>query len=558
MKRILLILLIIATVAFAAACNAPQSKYLPEIKHVPPNMRWDVKTDFSVLAPYNPNSMYSRLSDGAMPQLIPSDDYGLLLPYKSVNVQSDGSAGLPAYGFVTTDGVLVTDLVYYSVKRASSNLWYFSINWGEQPPPDYYPAYLLSIALPREDDDTAIAWYPQTKQAVCALDGSWITAFDYDEVFFTENAILLMRGFYEGLDIDVYDYDGNFLHNMQEHDWVQYVGADQWASGLFYGVYNGYGHVAVNSPYGNTAFVNIQTGQAKYTEYYSTSIGQFADGLAPAYSDGLWGFINQDFEMVIEPQYTSTEIFFNGHALVRTDEVDAHVIDTKGEVLFSFEKGWHVWVQFGIHNADDTIYFAHAREHYLIRRYFTYDFKEIIPPEGADETEDSYVNSIQGGNWLSFGSYPHGTYLFRYGEELFFADIDAILYADNEYIIYQKHFSYNDFQTGVRTFDGRQVVPLQENGKMITPVRDENGIRAFIVNDDTRNFGFYQPVARPYKPSSYKLIDINGTVIMSGLGTLTYDKAVGLYELSSPDFFAWLDADGNTLILIPLMSYALD
>jgi len=56
----------------------------------------------------------------------------------------------------------------------------------------------------------------------------------------------------------------------------------------------------------------------------------------------------------------------------------------------------------------------------------------------------------------------------------------------------------------------------------------------------------------------YKLIDTSGEVIKSGPGVLSYNEAVGLYYLMSPDFFVYLDSDGNEIIRIPLMSYILD
>jgi len=47
-------------------------------------MKWEVKTDYSGLAPYEKIAGTAvRLHSGPLTELLPSGDYGLLLPYAS-------------------------------------------------------------------------------------------------------------------------------------------------------------------------------------------------------------------------------------------------------------------------------------------------------------------------------------------------------------------------------------------------------------------------------------------------------------------------------------------
>jgi hypothetical protein len=50
-----------------------------------PEVTYIVRTDYAHLTPYEPvKEVYTRLSEEFMPELIPSDDYGPLLPYAGV------------------------------------------------------------------------------------------------------------------------------------------------------------------------------------------------------------------------------------------------------------------------------------------------------------------------------------------------------------------------------------------------------------------------------------------------------------------------------------------
>jgi len=506
----------------------------------PPDMDREVKSDFSMLTPYTPPAYrHTRLHEGTLPELIPSNAYKLLLPYANTSVQPNGAICPSKYGFVTIDGVVVTDLIYDFIERAHHYTGYPAVP---------YPAYKLSVNIP----GTETMWGMESLKAACALDGSWITPFDYVEIVFTEEAILLMRR-YDTIDIDVYDYSGKLLYNMLQCEWVNDIHDDTWIGTIPYSVSEGYGHIPLKI-YNTYAYIDILTGQATYVEF--GNVNQFSEGLAPVYkgSDesgvyvGLWGYIDRTFEFVIQHEYVIAYGFIDGKALVCTQDKYWHVIDTRGEVLFSFEEeNKHVNPLYY-----DTGYAVHPVDGRGLSSFYTEDFKQIKLPERAMASNNYiHIEELQGG-WLGYRDDLNGYYLFKYGKEIFIADNSMyFMHADEDYLVY---YSYDTGVSGVLTIDGDDIILPQDNTS-ITAIPGSDGIKAFILNSNLVSgaFGINTNQTGPFK-----LIDTNGDTIASGSGILSYDEVIGLYYVLSVDRFAWLDSEGNTFISIPLMSYTLD
>ena len=270
-KIILILLVLMMTLLISACKKTERPPFLPQYDPAPPpEMRWDVQTDFSIHTPFVPRySLHTRLHDGALPELIPSDNYGMLLPYSSATVLNDGSLRSIKFGFVTIDGVVVTDLIYDSVNRAE-----YRHGWHVGAMVDEFPAYSLSKM---DTSDTVNAWVNTgAKMAACALDGSWITPFNYINIAFTEDAILLVRD--ETMpNIDVIDYNGNHLYNMLDLDWISDIPEYDWSSANLINTFVGrYGIVQMkNDTY---AFIDALTGSAHYTDYIDVS--QYNEGFA--------------------------------------------------------------------------------------------------------------------------------------------------------------------------------------------------------------------------------------------------------------------------------------
>jgi len=511
-------------------------------------MSWGVRTDYSGLTPYvPPHQKHTRLSEGPLTELVPSNSYGPLLPYSNVAVMPDGSLRASRYGLVTMDGMVVTDLVFSYVERAVDRNYSYSTGTAASP----LPAYSLAVDIP----GTEMWWGAEWVKAACALDGSWITPFEFVEIIFTENAMILMRS-YETFDIDIYDYNGRFLYNVLDSQWIQNVAHDTWPGTFSYNASEGIAYMP--SIYGEQIFIEILTGETRLTTY--TGVFSFSDGLASVsmevgdtweYPD-LWGFIDRDFNLVIPPRYTYPGSFINGHAVVETPSRETHVIDKSGKTLLIVPRGY--WLE---RDYAGQGYSAHSLDGDRASLHYTEELVEIKVPENARSSGYYYINR-HGGGWYS-STFGQGATLFSRDETFFFGDIVGIIHMDGDHITYYAYddtqYSY-DAEYGVRTLDGRDII-APEKGISITPVIRNGLTESYIINTQS-GYMYFGGEFADYSPSVYRLVGVDGEVLVSGFGELTYDSAEGLYKVLGIDYFAWLDMDGNTIISIPHMSYTMD
>lgn len=156
--------------------SAPSQSTTPKPSpSISPDVTYTVKTDYSKLTPYEPmEEIYTRLSDEYMAELVPSDDYGMLLPYTGELLYNYyGDPIDERYGLVTADGIIVTDAMYYSIYNYGS---FFVLskqldNTGSEKP-EYCDDLNRSYAL-------------------CASDGSWVTPFRYSDFSTLDDVLLL-------------------------------------------------------------------------------------------------------------------------------------------------------------------------------------------------------------------------------------------------------------------------------------------------------------------------------------------------------------------------------
>ena len=539
--RLLVLVLAMLILTLAAACSKTTERppFLPPPEPVPPPVaRWDVRTDYSALTPYvPPNIVYSRLHPGPLPELLPSNDYGLLLPYSGAVVMASGSLREVGYGFVTIDGVIVTDLVYDRIERAT---YYLPMERMERP------AYRLIVNTPSQESSV---YFPASKIAACALDGSWITDFDYVDVVFTDTAFFLIRD-HGSYDTDVYDYSGSKLYNILELEWVDEIHADAWPGSLVYDVSEGYGFVRMKD--GTVAAYEVLTGNIRNTKY--SGAWAFCEGFAAvsentghlgAYPE-LWGYINRDFELVIPPAYTQARSFQHGWAIVETRDGSQHIINTRGETLFSTPSNYQIEL-----NYDGTGFILVRFEDWQPDAIYTKDLVRIDIPERVQwDTTHFYIRYI-GDGFYSVGL-EDGLLLFTQDSEYFFPGFSESYYMNNEYFVF---YDYDESvaYTGVMSIEGREIIPRKQN-VTISPAVYNGSTIAFIENSNS--VWYYNDWA--YQPSAYRLLGMDGQVLASGSGVLSFDQNVGLYAVQGADSFTWLGRDANVIVSIPLMSYSLD
>jgi len=505
----------------------------------PPEIIWGIETDFSALTPHVPlRSKFSGFLNTSRSYLTPSIDYGMLFPYAGAVTLHDGSMQISRYGLVTADGLVITNLIYDNVTRAM----YYSAT-GLVP----RPAYLLNTVTSFYD----VEYRFTSMQAVSALDGSWVTAFDYVSVVFSDEVIFLLREF-DTFDIYVIDYYGQFLYNMLDLEWVDRISEDTWATLLIYNVSEGFVFVELDD--GTIGLMDVLTGRLQETEFYGAL--RFTEGLAAVFDMdyGLWGFVNSELEMIIEPMFTEPSGFRNGRAAVITEDGEEHIINTDGEFLFTVSDGYLL-----VPHHDATGFSVISRETWDVRWFFTNDFVAIIHPADATLLEYESTITFIGGGWYAALA-EEGVWLFNGEIEFLLPENRYVIDVLGEYIIFSEAGAYAEEMflerfLGVMHIDGRDLIAPSDVFS-ITPVVAYNGaVKAFIQNSNTLSPQFIQ---ENYTPAVYKLFDNNGNLLKSDLGILMYDEALGLLYAVGTNYFAWLDTAGNTIMSIPFMGHTFD
>ena len=509
---------------------------------VRPELRWDVKTDDSGLVSFSSaHSMHTRLSSGQMQEFVPSGTYNKILPYTSAVTMNDGSLRVSGYGFVTEDGMVITDPVYDGIIRTE-----YVTTTSAIP----LPAYHVRIGSPDPDSIFGI----DNRNAACALDGSWITSFDYVDIVFSEDVIFLMRD-HESFDIDVINYSGQQLYNISELEWAENISEDTWAEMFVYGVSEGFGFILLSD--GLYGLVDIMTGSIRNTDFYGAI--SFSEGLAAVVTDdgnNLWGFVNKDLEFVITPEYSYTYSFRNGRAIV-TMPVDGvereHVIDEKGDVLFSVASEYII-----LHNHDGNGFTVTLRDtlrdDWEPAKFYTNDFIEITHPAEARLLGPESQIFYAGEGWY-YCMTEDGVWLFNNTSEyLLPMNRHFAEFADGYFIYFEANEEFTVIRYGVMLPDGTEIIPPSDMTSI--QLANNNGtVEAFIINTNTT---YGQFINETYTPALYKLISTNGNVISTGPGIMSYDDTLQLYYVQGTDFFAWMDIQGNTIISIPSMAYSFD
>ena len=537
-RQSLIIFLLFALSALLCSGCAEPVKYVQKWTPAPPPSEtvFSVKTDYSGLTRFTTQkSLYSRVSDGPLTQLIPSDGYTLVLPYASAAVTGSGRLQASKFGLVTIDGIVLTDLIYDSIQRAYSSELYKT-----QP----MPAYTLSVNIPDSDD----RWFPERLHAVCALDGSWVTPFEYQTVVYADKHILLVRS-YESYDVDLYDYNGNFLYNLLDLNLKDKLSSDAWPGEVVHSVSDGYlrGRLAD----GTFAFIDIETGAFIYTDY--TDVDMFYEGLAAVavevspYSDYryLWGFVDKNLKIVIEPKYIHPAVFSDGCAITETPDGAQHIINKRGEALLSLN-GDIIY-----RNYDGSGYTIHDKD-WNVTEVYSSDLSSHISV--SKYGMQGYVQSI-GGGWHFLQSEGADTVLlFSFDKEYSFSGVSTVSQVAGEYVVCFQHNAHAMTSSmGVITLDGTEVLPSEENST-ISAITDSSGRVSFMVTTYPEIF-FGEP---DYRPSRYKILSEDGDVVLSGYGSMLYDDATGLYSILAEDSYTYLDSGLNVLVRIPMMSYMMD
>lgn len=519
LKRILILIILLPMLLLASCLRLPSGSRPTETpgassdtpSPVPTDWHSGVKTDYSGLTPYvPPEENYTRLSDGALPELMPSDQYGTLLPYIGEVMYSYGGYNtVRQYGLVTADGMIVTDAVYNNVYQGS----YFSYSTYTSKNVPVYNLVKLSETIDEENP-----WDSEI-HAVCAVDGGWTTSFDYKSVYFTDKEIILVRDPANN-DIDVLDYNGKLLYNTKS-----LACFDELPEYSAYKFMDGYGEglIAIPLTSGQSVLIDALTGAETTIDYESCSA--FSGGRAAVLVDGLYGYIDRDLNLVIPPQFVWFDYFYHGKGVVQYPDQSYAIIDTDGNVLLENENYISKWDTdtYGIYNADNS------------ETYYDSDLNKI-------SFDGQQITPLSGG-WYFFMSGKDIT-IFKGSETHTFEDVEGIYGITNGLVVVYSS-TEETYREGVMTLDGQTVVPMAD-GQSIYMVDGKKAGETYII---ASTYGADQ---------TFKVFDQNGTQLFSGGGYVLYNADYGVFQVDGDYTFAYVDAAGSDIFRISLLRYLPD
>jgi hypothetical protein len=468
-----------------------------------------VKTDYSGLTDYRlPREIYTRLSEGPLAALNPSGDYGNLLPYVGETMYIGSYSAISMHGLMTADGMIVTDPIYTYVNRA-----YYYNPTGEDL---YLPAYELEITPDNIDEDDP---WGSVRHAVCALDGSWITPFDYSDAFFTDKVIILVRDM-ETNDIDIMDYSGNVLYNIKSLPCYSKLSA--W---LAYSVFSSYGEGMFVLPLDGSsiAIVDALTGETAFMEYESGIA--FSGGLAAVMKNGLYGFIDKSYAQVIEPAYSWVDYFIDGMNVVTLPDNSGAVIDRNGKQLLNSAEMISRWGPdtYCVYTGDNT------------NRVYDENLNEVTSDNGNPVF---YIND----GWYYYKT-TDGAVILKAGEKHFLPGVQEVSMVFSGLVNY---YEYGEvWKSGLKSLDGEDLYPLSEE--------------VVISFAESKNTGDTYFIASTYgEDAAYTVYNRNGTPLFSGKGTIMYNEEFELFEVNDEMSFSYKDFSGHDLFRISLLKYVPD
>ena len=487
---------------------APIPTLTPSAKPIPTDGPY-VYTDYSKLEDNVPRpNVYERWHGEFTDHLIPSPDYGHLLPFSGSAIADEWGGEYGTYaldGLMTLEGKVVVDPVYAAVTQLCSGGDY---DYGY--PDTYYPAFLLS----RYAGDggggkpgALFGAYDDVRSVLCAADGSWVTPeyrFSYAAQVYgygvQDGAIFALRDKNVLCLLDISTGEEIFSATLEGLE-------DETLNSVLDSVYYGDGRITLNVPmykYNNNVVTethslrcwDINGREISLPDDVDVIYG-FAEGLCPARRTGgtgyAWGYLGLDGQWAISPQFTDARAFEDGVALLGSH---AHtLIDHQGNILYETPTYDHC------QQTGDYWYFTGYSD----------DLGLVLDKEGNE------VNSplLHGGrvNVLNYGwavmENPDGSRTLAKGEKSWAvpAGWDYIWQQNvTEDTVYLSSWAYSGD-------DPHWAIWRPETGEAPTILPGYlDSLRTDLVTGEQ-----YCVIADDYSASAYHITDLNGKVLFDGL-----------------------------------------
>lgn len=512
----LIIIIIAASILVLTVCSCNRHTTAlspPATPSASPYITYAVKSDYSKLTPYEPmEELYTRLSEGDMPELVPSEDYGMLLPYTGSWIYSQYLGSGLCEGLITSAGMIVTDAVYSRIYQPS--------DYDDSTDTDAQsPLYILDIPVPITIENEH---YAQRMSAVCAQDGSWVTPFDYQEVICCDKVMLLFRDG-EINDFDVMDYSGKLLYNSKALDFFAQLKDYHFYRSDGPGDMNyGDGYITLRNDDERCLYFDEMSGKLINTDFSNYSI--FSNGLAAVEIDGLWGYIDTDFSFVIDPIYVYAGYFYDGKAVVVLPNGENAVINMDGFILFSTKSSIayrnDCFIVTSTQNNETTIYNSRLEE---------------------------VFNSSAVASWHEYNGY------FSYIDNTMTTIIynDLVISYPGEYDVYWIDngciFLGNAHSNAYKlmTLQGIVIADFDQCYSNGSVVDMPDGLDIAVMYNDDYNF--------EYDNDAYLILNTNGTIISEGRGQAYPIQGAALFKINTDRFFGYMDTSGKYIFKLSLL-----
>ena len=326
-----------------------------------------VKSDYSAYtARVAPEAKYTRLSEGPLPELLPSEDYGAIYPYIGSELYSteyDFSAGY-LYGMVDENGRILTDPVYTNAALLSDYGVYRSS-----------PFWLLErvgeVYTDEYGYETADSFY-----ALASLDGSFVTDCIYSGVTGCGDVALATRRVNGEIVLEIFDTSGNLIFSSLEHPLERPLSPYAYGFGYSDGILRLYAETGEYDSY------ESWDGE---TEYYPTYGYYFADldgnllsgpyqsagSLSGGYSavelsNGNYTYIGREPCYLTDTEFLYAGDFIDGYVCVDfADDGEGPycIVDTDGEIInelegmytpYYYSRAYHIYDSAGNENIYDS------------------------------------------------------------------------------------------------------------------------------------------------------------------------------------------------------------
>lgn len=276
-----------------------------------------VQTDYSKYAPDELTPKYTRLSQEHIPALQPSNDYGLIYPFIGSRNDSDWG-NLERFGMMDASGCVIADAVYSDIDLICATTQERNgLMW------------CLSKTEPNDDG------YPETKNALAGLDGSFVSEHIYTSVSAYEEYVLARIYEDDHTIVHVYDAQGNLCLNSEDlpfHDRLIGYADFKYGGGLF----------VVELDDSSEYYITDWSGNLLYGPFdYAES---FSDGYALVKKNNeCYVYLDKNGNEWMDKEFTYAESFYRGYAAASDDTGRQFLLSAKDGVVVSVYADSSYW-----------------------------------------------------------------------------------------------------------------------------------------------------------------------------------------------------------------------